>query len=172
MLFLLPVGGGIPAGVLLARSNGLPWPVTAGLYFVSDVVLALAFEPLLRLFVVLGRNVPVLARLGAAIRHAMVRSSTYLSGTGTSSITLVMISFGVDPMTGRATALAAGHGIVAGWAFAIAGDMLYYAVIALTTLQLNAYFGNPNITILVILGAMTLAPVLVRYCRPKLLLRA
>jgi hypothetical protein len=83
-----------------------------------------------------------------------------------------MISFGVDPMTGRATALAAGHGIVAGWAFAIAGDMLYYAVIALTTLQLNAYFGNPNITILVILGAMTLAPVLVRYCRAKLLLRA
>src|SRR5258706_9094181 len=140
MLFLLPVGGGIPAGVLLARSNGLPWPVTAGLYFVSDVVLALAFEPLLRLFVVLGRNVPVLARLGAAMRHAMVRSSTYLSGTGTGSITLVMISFGVDPMTGRATALAAGHGIVAGWAFAIAGDLLYYAVVALTTLQLNGYF--------------------------------
>ena len=32
MLFLLPVGGGIPAGVLLARANGLSWPVTAGLY--------------------------------------------------------------------------------------------------------------------------------------------
>ena len=49
MLFLLPVGGGIPAGVLLARANGLSWPVTAGLYFVSDVVLAVAFEPVLRL---------------------------------------------------------------------------------------------------------------------------
>jgi len=172
MLFLLPVGGGIPAGVLLARANGLPWPVTAGLYFVSDVVLALAFEPLLRLLVALGRKVPVLARLGAAMRNAMARSSSYFSGTGTGPMTLVMISFGVDPMTGRATALAAGHGIVAGWAFAIAGDMLYYAVVALTTLQLNAYVGNPNITILVILGAMTIAPVLVRYCRAKLLLRA
>jgi hypothetical protein len=49
MLFLLPVGGGIPAGVLLARAIGLSWHVTAGLYFVSDVVLAVAFEPVLRL---------------------------------------------------------------------------------------------------------------------------
>lgn len=172
MLFLLPVGGGIPAGVLLARANGLPWPATAGLYFVSDVVLALAFEPVLRLLVALGRKVPVLARFGAAIRNAMVRSSAYLRGAGTGPMTLVMISFGVDPMTGRATALTAGHGIVASWAFAIAGDMLYYAVVALTTLRLNSYFSNPNITILVILGAMTLAPAIVRYCRSKLLLRS
>jgi hypothetical protein len=31
MLFLLPVGGGIPAGVLLARAKGFAWPLTAGL---------------------------------------------------------------------------------------------------------------------------------------------
>ena len=64
MLFVLPVGGGIPAGVLLARANGLPWPVTAGLYFVSDVVLALASEPVLRLLVGLERKVRLLARFG------------------------------------------------------------------------------------------------------------
>ena len=62
MLFLLPVGGGIPAGVLLARANGLSWPVTAGLYFVSDVVLAVAFEPVLRLLAALGRKVRFLVR--------------------------------------------------------------------------------------------------------------
>jgi hypothetical protein len=172
MLFLLPVGGGIPAGVLLARANGLPWPVTGGLYFVSDVVLALTFEPVLRLLVALGRKVPVLARFGAVIRNAMVRNAAYISGPGTGPMALVMISFGVDPMTGRATALTAGHGIVAGWAFAIAGDMLYYAVIALTTLRLNSYFSNPNMTILVIFGVMMLVPVIVRYCRSKLLLRS
>jgi len=44
MLFLIPVGGGIPAGVLLARDKGLAWPVTAGLYLISDILLALAFE--------------------------------------------------------------------------------------------------------------------------------
>ena len=91
MLFLLPVGGGIPAGVLLARANGLPWLVTAGLYFVSDVVLALAFEPVLRLLLVLGRKVPLLARFGAVIRNAMVRNAAYLSGTGTGPMALVLI---------------------------------------------------------------------------------
>jgi len=68
MLFLLPVGGGIPAGVLLAHAKGLAWPMTTGLYFVSDVILALAFEPVLRLLVAWGRKVPALARVTAAMK--------------------------------------------------------------------------------------------------------
>jgi len=167
MLFLLPVGGGIPAGVLLAHNKGLAWPLTAGLYFVSDVILALAFEPILRLLVALGQKVPLLARIGAAMQAAMARSVAHFSGTGAGPVTLVMIAFGVDPMTGRSTALAAGHGFVAGWAFAIAGDMLYYAVIALTTLRLNAYVRDPNTTMLVVLGAMIVVPAVVRYFRSK-----
>jgi hypothetical protein len=165
MLFLLPIGGGIPAGVLLAHSKGLAWPVTAGLYFVSDVILALALEPILRLLVMWGRKVQFLARLGAAMRASMARSAGYVSGTGLGPFTLILISFGVDPMTGRATALAAGHGFVTGWCFAIAGDMLYFTVIALTTLRLNAYFRNPNTTMFIVLGTMIVLPVLVRYFR-------
>jgi len=165
-LFLLPVGGGIPAGVLLARANGLAWPVTTGLYLVSDMVLALAFEPILQLLAALGRKVPFIARLSAALKAATARSVAHFSGTSSGPLTLVMIAFGVDPMTGRATALAAGHGFLAGWAFAIAGDMLYFAVIALTTLRLNSYFRDPNTTMLVVLGAMFAVPILVRYFRP------
>jgi len=48
-LFIIPVGGGIPAGVLLAHAKGLTWPITTGLYLVSDLVLAIAFEPILRI---------------------------------------------------------------------------------------------------------------------------
>ncbi|WP_243320862.1 hypothetical protein [Geothrix sp. SG200] len=165
LLFLLPVGGGIPAGVLLAQSKGLAWPLTAGLYFVSDVLLALAFEPVLRLFVALGRRVTFLARFGAAMREAMARSAAHVGGPGAGPISLVMIAFGVDPMTGRSAALAAGHGFLAGWAFAIAGDMLYYAVIALTTLRLNTWIRNPNTTMWIVLGAMLVVPVLVRRVR-------
>jgi hypothetical protein len=164
-LFLLPVGGGIPAGVLLARDQGLAWPVTTGLYLVSDLVLALAFEPILRFLAALGRRIPLLARLSAALKGATARSVAHISGTGAGPLALVMIAFGVDPMTGRATALAAGHGFLAGWAFAIAGDMLYFAVIALATLRLNAYC-DPNTTVLIVLGAMFLVPMLVRYFRP------
>jgi hypothetical protein len=165
MLFLVPVGGGIPAGVLLASAKGLAWPLTAGLYLVSDVILALAFEPVLRLFIAWGRKLPLLARLGTAMKAATARSVAMVGGASGGPVALVAIAFGVDPMTGRAAALAAGHGFLAGWTFAIAGDMLYYCVIALTTLRLNAYFHSPNTTMLVVLGAMILVPMLVRRCR-------
>jgi hypothetical protein len=164
-LFLLPVGGGIPAGVLLASAKGLAWPVTTGLYLISDIILALAFEPVLRLLAVLAGKIPLLARFSAALKAVTARSTAHFSGTGAGPLSLVMIAFGVDPMTGRATALAAGHGFIAGWAFAIAGDMLYFAVIALTTLRLNAYFRNPETTMLLVLGTMFTVPALVRYVR-------
>jgi hypothetical protein len=166
-LFLLPVGGGIPAGVLLARARGLAWPLTAGLYFVSDGILALAFEPILRSAAAWGRRAPFLARCQAAMKAAMARSLTPFGGSGAGPGALLAVSFGVDPMTGRTAALAAGHGFLTGWAFAIAGDMLYYAVVALTTLQLNAYVRNPNVTVFVVLGGMIAVPMLVRAVRAR-----
>ncbi len=166
-LFLVPVGGGIPAGVLLAQAKGLAWPVTTLLYLVSDVVLAIAFEPVLRLIAMLCGKVPFLARISALMKSAAARSVSHFSGTGAGPLALVMIAFGVDPMTGRASALAAGHGFVAGWAFAIAGDMLYFAVIAVTTLRLNAYFRDPDTTMLLVLGAMFIVPVLIRRIRSR-----
>ncbi|MDA8430866.1 MAG: hypothetical protein M0T70_16550 [Geobacteraceae bacterium] len=168
-LFLLPVGGGIPAGVLLAQAKGLAWPITTGLYLVSDVVLAIAFEPILRLLAMVCGKIPLLARLSVALKAATARSVTHFGGTSAGPFTLVMIAFGVDPMTGRATALAAGHGFLAGWAFAIAGDMLYFGVIALTTLRLNSYFRDPTTTMLIVLGAMFVVPALVRYVRSTLM---
>ncbi len=95
----------------------------------------------------------------------MARTAAQVSSPGAGPLTLVLIAFGVDPMTGRASALAAGHGFLVGWAIAIAGDMLYFAVIALVTLRLNAYFRNPEATVLVVLVAMVLVPVLVRRLR-------
>jgi len=162
LIFLSPFGAGIPAGVLLAQSRGLPWPLTAGLYFVSDVILALVLEPVIRLLVAWGRRVPVLARLGEAMKLAMAQSVAQFGGTTVGPVALVLIAFGLDPITGRATALAAGHGPLAGWAFAITGDMLYYAVIAVTTLRLNAVVKHPSLTIWMVLGAMLLVPMLIR----------
>jgi hypothetical protein len=141
------------------------WPVTAVLYLVSDIVLAVAFEPVLRLLAWVAGRVPFFARFSAAMKSATARSAAHFSGTGAGPLALIMVAFGVDPMTGRATALAAGHGFLAGWAFAIAGDMLYFAVIAVTTLRLNSYFRDPNITMLIVLGAMFIVPIVVRKMR-------
>ena len=164
-LFLLPVGGGIPAGVLLAQAKGVAWPVTAGLYLVSDIVLAITFEPVLRLLAWVAGKVPFLARLSAAMKAVSVRSAAHFTGTGAGPLALIMIAFGVDPMTGRTAALAAGHGFLAGWAFAIAGDMLYFAVIALTTLRLNSYVRDPNTTMWIVLAAMLIVPAVMRRFR-------
>ncbi|MDD2851909.1 MAG: hypothetical protein PHY09_08430 [Desulfuromonadaceae bacterium] len=166
-LFIIPVGGGIPAGILLAQAKGLVWPITTVLYLVSDIALALAFEPILRLIAIVAGKIPVLTRLSAALKAATARSVAHIGGTGAGPLALIMVSFGVDPMTGRATAHAAGHGFIAGWAIAIAGDMLYFSVIAITTLRLNSYFRDPNTTMLIVLGAMFVVPMLVRYVRSR-----
>jgi hypothetical protein len=96
------------------------------------------------------------------MKVAMARSVAHLSGTASGPLALVMVAFGLDPMTARATALAAGHGFVAGWTLAITGDMLYYGLIAVTTLGLNTCFHNPATTMWVVLGGMFFLPVLVR----------
>ena len=167
-LFVIPVGGGIPAGVLLARRLRLAWPAVACVYLFSDVLLALAFEPLLRLGSRWGNRSRLGARVGAAFKQASERSVAHFNGTGAGPLALVMIAFGVDPMTGRASALAAGHGFIAGWAIAIAGDMLYFGLIAVSTLGLNRYIRNPDTTMWIVLAAMFLLPVVVRKIRARL----
>jgi hypothetical protein len=98
-------------------------------------------------------------------RQAMIRTLPKVHGAG--PIALILIAFGVDPMTGRTAALAAGHGFVAGWAFAIAGDMLYYGVIAMATLSLGSTIGDPETTVMVVLALMMLVPALIRRIRAR-----
>ena len=168
-LFLIPVGGGIPAGVMLAQAKGVAWPYSALLYLVSDIILAFLFEPVLRLLAVICSKISFLARVAAAMKALSARSVHHMSGTGAGPIGLIMISFGVDPMTGRASALAAGHGFLMGWVFAIAGDMLYFGVIAICTLKLNTVINDPNTTMLIILATMFSVPTVIKLVRTRIL---
>src|SRR5438046_3176693 len=111
MLFLIPIGGGIPAGVLLAQSRGIEWPIIMVLYFISDVILACLFEPILKLFIYLGKKMNFLKRFNEYAQKAVHRSIAHY-GTSAGPLALIVIAFGVDPMTGRAAAVAAGHGFV------------------------------------------------------------
>ena len=78
---------------------------------------------------------------------------------------LVMVSFGVDPMTGRAAAAMAGHGFVTGWAIAIAGDMLYFGLLMASTLWLNGILGDERLTVFAILALMLVLPSIIRRLR-------
>jgi hypothetical protein len=165
-LFLIPIGGGIPPGVLLAQARGLPWPETAALYFVSDVILALIFEPFLLLAAEAGRGRPRLARFAEAMRASVRRMAALYGGAG-GPFALFLVAFGVDPMTGRTAAKLAGHGFFSGWTIAIAGDMLYFAVIMASTLWLRSVLGSGTVAALVVLAAMIVVPLLVARLRRR-----
>jgi hypothetical protein len=45
--------------------------------------------------------------------------------------------------------------------------MLYYAVVAITTLQLNAYVKDPETTVLIVLAAMIVVPLVIRRVKEK-----
>ncbi|HYC23152.1 MAG TPA: hypothetical protein VEI94_10635 [Candidatus Bathyarchaeia archaeon] len=161
LLFLIPVGGGIPAGVLLARQSGVSPALMMFLYLVSDVVLAFVAEPLVRLILGLGRWIPILGRIGRGLAR-LFRQSTPRAGTVRGPMGIVLLSFSVDPITGRTTAAAAGHGFVFGWMLAIAGDMLYFALLMVSTLWLSGVLGDERLTIGVVLILTLVLPSLMR----------
>lgn len=161
LLFAIPIGGGIPAGVLLADSRGVDWPTMTALYLLSDIVLAILFEPLMMGFIWLSERNLFLAKLRETFRQATSRT---IAGYGASPgpFLLVVIAFGVDPMTGRTAAMAAGHGFFAGWTIAILGDMCFFSLIAISTLCLNNILGDGTWTAVIIMVAMLGIPVLIK----------
>lgn len=164
LLFTIPVGGGIPGGVLLAQSRGLAWPTMMALYFVSDVVLAFVFEPLMLLLIRTFRHVERVQNFASAFRRVLERSAArHMHSTG--PLALVLVAFGVDPMTGRAAAKAAGHGFVTGWMIAIAGDMMYFSVVMVSTLWMRDILGDGTGAMLAILVLMMVVPAGIRRLR-------
>jgi hypothetical protein len=163
-LFIIPIGGGIPAGVLLARSRAIQWPLTILLYLISDILLACVFEPLMLLFIKLGKHSPLMTKIREAFGKTMQKTTAHY-GSRLGPLALITVAFGVDPMTGRAAAAAAGHGFVVGWILAITGDMIYFSVIMISTLWLNEYVGGETLTTIIILVLMAVVPVIIRRIR-------
>ncbi len=164
MLFLIPIGGGIPGGVLLARNRGLEWPAMMALYFISDLILACVFEPLMLAVIALGKRSLFVNQMREAFKKAMEMTTPYY-GSKLGPLALIMVTFGTDPMTGRAVTVTAGHGFFTGWTLAIIGDMLYFSVLMVSTLWLNNILGDGTWTTLIILALMMIVPVLVRRFR-------
>jgi len=161
LIFLIPFGGGIPAGVMLAQSRGLQWPIMMFLYFISDVILACAFEPVMHLFIRYGKRIQFFARMSEMMKLMIAKTMEHYGNTS-GIFALIMIAFGVDPMTGRAVAVAAGHGFFVGWMIAIAGDMIYFSLLMVSTLWLKSIIGDGTWTMFIIFGLMMIIPNLFR----------
>lgn len=99
---------------------------------ISDILLAILFEPMMILFIYLCKHVEFLRHFREAVRQTTQKTIDRF-GTKPGPVTLIGIAFGVDPMTARAAALAAGHGFFTSWAIAIIGDMFFFAIIMVST---------------------------------------
>lgn len=165
-IFLIPFGGGIPAGVILAKKKEIIWPIMMLLYFISDVILAIIFEPLMHLFIRLGKRNELIQKISEAFK-LMINQTMQHYGNTSSIMALIMIAFGVDPMTGRAVAVAAGHGFIVGWSIAIAGDMIYFTLLMVSTLWLNNIIGDGTTTTFIIMVLMFVVPHYIKKIKNK-----
>jgi hypothetical protein len=134
------------------------------LYFISDVVLAVLFEPFMLFVAGAGKRYAFMARINEAFKRSM-KKSTARYGIKPKPLSLIVIAFGIDPMTGRTAALAAGHGFISGWTLAILGDMLFFTVLMASTLWLNNILGDGTWTAVIIMVAMIVIPILFRKLR-------
>jgi hypothetical protein len=175
-LFWSPVGPGIPAGVLLARHVPLHPAVTFLLYATSDVLGAAVCHPLFALlrraarrvralrwlgermlrFVMLGAHVPRAPEPGehSAIAPALFRVAT--------------VGFGVDVYSAGMVANGLPVPRLLGWASAIAGDLVWFALLLGTSLAAAAVVDDDRVVGGVVLFAMLVIPPLARRVFPAL----
>src|SRR5579859_6028744 len=166
LIFLLPTAAGVPLGVIMARSAGIPPVVTAGLYFASDVLAAVLAEPTLMLVRRIGTRFASIARVGDRLGH--MTEDAGLRGRGVRGpLGLIAVSFMFSPLAGRVAGVAAGYRVVSSWSLAIIGDMVFFGLLMATTLWLTGIFGDSRLLIGALVVGPWLAPMLIRRLRRR-----
>ena len=160
LLFTIPGGIGIPPGVLLGAHGGLGVSVMTGLYVVSDVVLALVFEPLVHATFALGRRSRRLSRAGTTLLGVVTRMSP--GGAGGRHAGVVLTGFGMGLPFGRSLAAAMGYGWLPSWVLTIAGDVGYFALGMVSVLWFDGLFDDQRAAALGALAVMLVVPSLAR----------
>jgi len=169
-LFFAPVGPGIPAGVLLARHVPLNPAVTFALYALSDVMAAIVCHPI---FVVLrrhgarvapirwlGRHVLALAMVGVrAPEGAAVAPKLFRIGT---------VGFGVDVYTAGMLVTGLRVPRLPGWASAIAGDLVWFALLLGTSFVAASIADDDRVIAVAMLVAMIVIPRVAQRVFPSL----
>jgi hypothetical protein len=169
-LFFAPVGPGIPAGVLLARHVPLPPLLTFGLYTMSDVLAALVCHPIFVLLRRHGRHVKPIRWLGRKMMAlAMTGVRVPKSGAvGPTLLRIATVGFGVDVYSAGALATGLTVPRVPGWASAITGDLVWFALLLVTSIAAASVADDDRFIALVMIVAMIVIPRLARRFIPAL----
>jgi hypothetical protein len=169
-LFFAPIGPGVPAGVLLARHVPLTPAATFGLYALSDVIAAIVCHPLFALLRRHGRNVKPIRWLGRRLMSlAMIGVRVpEQAGVAPALSRIAMVGFGVDVYTAGMLATGLSVPRLPGWAAAITGDLLWFAVLLGTSLVAASIADDDRFIALVMIVAMIVIPWLARRFVPAL----
>jgi hypothetical protein len=172
-LFFAPVGPGIPAGVLLARHVPLNPVATFGLYALSDVVAALVCHPLFTLLRRHGKRVRPIRWLGRrmlALAMLGVRKPDPQAATGVAPALsrIATVGFGVDVYTAGLVATGLPVPRLPGWASAIAGDLVWFALLLGTSMAAASVADDDRVIALAMIVAMIVIPRVARRFVPAL----
>ena len=172
-LFFTPVGPGIPAGVLLARHVPLNPIATFGLYALSDVVAALVCHPIFTLLRRHGKRVPPIRWLGRrmlALAMLGVRKPDPQTATGVAPALsrIATVGFGVDVYTAGLVATGLPVPRLPGWASAIAGDLVWFALLLGTSMAAASVADDDRVIALAMIVAMIVIPRIARRFVPAL----
>ncbi len=174
-LFWAPVGPGIPAGVLLAHHVRLAPAVTFGLYTLSDTLAALVLTPVFGWLRTHGRRIPMVRAVGKRmLAAAMIGARTPTAADvqdgriAPALFRIATVGFGVDVYT--AGALASGLPVprLAGWAAAIAGDLVWFAVLLGASIAAAGVFDDERWIAVVVIAVTIVVPMLARRYIPAL----
>ncbi len=157
LLFVIPTGAGIPAGVLLGHGVGLSVTSMSGLYVGSGLLRAALFEPLFRFAARRQHAGGRIAGMRDRVRDGLGRSAV-LTRMLRSAWAPLIVSFNIDPMAGRVAAAAIGMGWLRGWALALVADLAYFITTAVPTLWLQSVLGNLWLTLGVFILLSTAIP--------------
>lgn len=152
---------------MLAKNFHIGWPMMMVIYFISDLILALIFEPIMHWLFKVGKNIPAIAQTGQIMKELTLKTiESY--GQHLGPLALIIFTFSADPMSGRAATSVAGYGFITGWTLTIIGDMLYFSLIMVSTLWLNNVLGdNGGWTTGIILVLMIVLPMIIKKFRSK-----
>lgn len=173
-LFWAPVGPGIPAGVLLAVHLRIAPAVTFGLYALSDLLAVVLLNPVYSLLRTYGRRNATVRRIGQRVLAVAMMGTRRLTADevrggrlGPALFRIATVGFGVDIYT--AGALATGLPIprLPGWAAAMAGDLVWFAVLLGSSIAAAQVFDERGIMV-VVLAVTLLGPPLARRIFPAL----
>ena len=164
LLFVIPTGAGIPAGVLLGQRLGLTAASMSGLYVGSGLLRAALFEPFFRWLARRRHDGGRVTRLRDATRALLNRNPLFRRAMQGAWAPLV-VSYNLDPMAGRVAAAAVGMGWLRGWTLSLIADFAYFVSTAVPTIWLQRWVGNEWLTLGLLLVLSMVVPLVWRRLR-------